>query len=359
MPRAYGLAGLLSMALLATTVAASEAAPLVLLGVRKISDRAPHSAFTDLIHYNGRFLCTFRESQGHASAGGIVRVLASRDGEDWTSVAVLTHPELDLRDPKLGRMPDGRLLMSGGTARYARDATGEDRKVETRSFCSFSTDGETWSAPAVVTQPDPDQWIWRVTWHNGTGYGTAYRHLHYMRVLRTSDGRNFEDLGPPLIREKAPSEATLRFAADGTVYCIVRREGERNAEQRFTRGAALFGVSQPPYDTWTWHDTGTYLGGPDFIQLPGGRWVVGARTRQGPARMSLLELDVTRGQFTLLLHLPSGGDCSYPGMVWHDGKLWVSYYSSHEGKGEIYLAQLELRASTETPAPPAKKPRRK
>ena len=42
------------------------------------------------------------------------------------------------------------------------------------------------------------------------------------------------------------------------------------------------------------------------------------------------------------LELPSGGDCSYPGMVWHEGLLWMSYYSSHEGKTSIYLAKVRL-----------------
>jgi hypothetical protein len=42
------------------------------------------------------------------------------------------------------------------------------------------------------------------------------------------------------------------------------------------------------------------------------------------------------------LQLPSGGDTSYPGLVWHDDFLWVSYYSSHEGKAKIYLAKLRL-----------------
>jgi hypothetical protein len=41
--------------------------------------------------------------------------------------------------------------------------------------------------------------------------------------------------------------------------------------------------------------------------------------------------------------LPSGGDTSYPGMVWHDGLLWMSYYSSHEGKASIYLARIRLQ----------------
>ena len=42
------------------------------------------------------------------------------------------------------------------------------------------------------------------------------------------------------------------------------------------------------------------------------------------------------------LKLPSGGDTSYAGLVWHDGLLWVSYYSSHEGKTSIYLAKVRL-----------------
>jgi len=30
-------------------------------------------------------------------------------------------------------------------------------------------------------------------------------------------------------------------------------------------------------------------------------------------------------------------------MVWHANMLWVSYYSSHEGKTAIYLARLKVR----------------
>jgi len=43
-----------------------------------------------------------------------------------------------------------------------------------------------------------------------------------------------------------------------------------------------------------------------------------------------------------ILNPPSGGDCSYPGMVIDRGVLWVSYYSSHEGRARIYLARIRL-----------------
>ena len=45
---------------------------------------------------------------------------------------------------------------------------------------------------------------------------------------------------------------------------------------------------------------------------------------------------------TEALELPSGGDTSYAGMVWHDGLLWIAYYSSHEEKTSIYLAKVKV-----------------
>ena len=47
---------------------------------------------------------------------------------------------------------------------------------------------------------------------------------------------------------------------------------------------------------------------------------------------------VDKFQLTPLVTLPSGGDTSYSAFVWHEGLLWTSYYSSHEGKTAIYLA---------------------
>ena len=45
---------------------------------------------------------------------------------------------------------------------------------------------------------------------------------------------------------------------------------------------------------------------------------------------------------TPVLAFPSGGDTSYAGQVWYDDILWISYYSSHEGKTSIYLAKVKL-----------------
>jgi hypothetical protein len=73
---------------------------------------------------------------------------------------------------------------------------------------------------------------------------------------------------------------------------------------------------------------------------------VGRMTTTGKPQTVLCRLDVEQGKLTPLVTLPSGGDTSYAGLVWHENELWISYYSSHEGKTSIYLA----RVRKETPA---------
>ena len=64
-------------------------------------------------------------------------------------------------------------------------------------------------------------------------------------------------------------------------------------------------------------------------------------------RFSLCWLDVNAGTLTEDVNFPTLGanEMGYPGMVWHNGKLWLSYYSSHEKpdlKASIYLAQVDV-----------------
>ena len=64
--------------------------------------------------------------------------------------------------------------------------------------------------------------------------------------------------------------------------------------------------------------------------------------QKGIATTVLAELNVDNKTLRPILTLPSGGDTSYPGLVSHDGQLWVSYYSSHESKTSIYLATVKI-----------------
>jgi hypothetical protein len=324
--------------------AIDERAP-ELTDLRKIWDKGAHNAFTDLVRFQDRWWCVFREATGHVSPDGAVRVLTSTDGRDWTSAARLSSPTDDLRDPKIVVAPDGRLMLcAAGTQRPGErpdsEATAQN-KGRLRSLVWFSADGRDWGEPTVVAAPN--DWLWRVTWHKGTAFGVAYDGFTTPRresigLYQSRDGRNFTPVGGRLLSgPERPNESSLVFLddPDDTALCLLRRDGP---------GAnALLGVAKPPYETWTWHDLGRNLGGPHMIRIPDGRLIAGGRLRSAKGSYTgLAWVDPQNPKLDEFLHLPSGGDSSYPGLVWHDGRLWLSYYSSHEGKTSIYFGSVKI-----------------
>ena len=310
-----------------TNVAADSIKPR-LISAHKIWDAAPHNAFTDLIHHKNEFLCVFREGAGHVSPDGKIRVLASKDGTNWTSAALISQPNRDLRDPKICLDPWGQLMI------YAAAADRPKTPVTHQSVVWFSKDGRNWSEGADVA--DKNIWLWRLSWNKNNAYGIGYDTSgeKFCRLYDTPDGKNYGTVVPKLHDEESPNESGLVFDASGTLYCLLRRDGKP--------GHGLFGASKSPYTEWKWKDVGAKIGGPQLIILPDGRFIGGVRLYDGGARTSIVSIDRDSGALTELLKLPSGGDTSYPGLVWRNNELWVSYYSSHEGKTMIYMASVAL-----------------
>ncbi|MGC9318444.1 MAG: exo-alpha-sialidase [Armatimonadota bacterium] len=300
-----------------------------LVSVDRIWDEAPHNAFTDLTRYQGRWWCTFREGGDHVSDWGNLRVIMSEDGESWDSAALVELEGFDLRDPKLSVTPDGVLMLLGG----CRDWRQDDRGPLT-SMSWFSDDGQQWHGPWEIA--DEDAWLWRVTWHNGMGWGMGYGcgEDRFVTLYRSRCGRVFETVAPRAYDRGYPNETSLLFLDDDTALCLLRMDGEG--------ATAQLGTASPPFEQWQWQDLGVKLGGPDMIRLPDGRILVGGRLYDDPVRTSVLWLDPEQGTLTDALDLPSGGDTSYPGFVYHDELVWMSYYSSHEERTSIYLARLRV-----------------
>ncbi len=300
--------------------------------VEKIWDKGGHNAFTDLIRFRDRWYCVFREGTGHASGAGKIRVLVSKDGKAWESAALIEKAGVDLRDPHVSITPDGRLMLNGGAAEPASRNPVKDHY----SFVCFSKDGATWTQPHRVL--NSWQWLWRVTWHKGTAYGVAYsfepmdkKRQYRAALYKSGDGVKYAKVTDFDIPQA--TEATLAFDGDD-LLCLQRRDGSPNS--------AMLGRSSPPYDKWTWKDLGKYFGGPNFIKAPDGAWwAVGRLIDKAKPRTVLCRLDVKQGKLDPVLPLPSGGDTSYPGLIWNQDQLWVSYYSSHEGKTSIYLARVQ------------------
>jgi hypothetical protein len=144
----------------------SAADPAHVLSVQKIWDGAPHNAFTDLIRYNGQWLCAFREGAAHVSDEGVIRIISSNDTTNWQSRAHVQIPHVDLRDPKICITPDGDLLLTTAGARR------DQKPVSHQNYSWLRRDDQPWRGPVEIG--DPNVWLWRVTWHKGTAYSVGY-----------------------------------------------------------------------------------------------------------------------------------------------------------------------------------------
>jgi hypothetical protein len=305
----------------------ATAGDFTIASVAKIWDAAPHNAFTDLVRHDGRWLCVFREGAKHVSPDGKLRVIASKDGKAWESLALLESADGDLRDAKITVRPDGSLLLLGAVA-Y------RDRKPHAhRSLAWTSKDGNHWSAAIPIG--DPDVWLWRVSWNGTQAIGFGYPTVagdRNLRLYRTGDGEKFDLLTKTITADGQPNESAIAFEPDGTARCLLRREtGSKSGR---------IGTAKAPYTTWTWKDLGVRIGGPQMIRTAEGRWLAVVRLHEPTVHTALVQIDPDAGQLTPVVKFPSGGDTSYAGMVWHDGKLHVSYYSTHETKTSIYFAVL-------------------
>lgn len=310
-----------------------------MIALQRIWDRAEHNALTDLIYYRNAYFCCFRESDRHAGGkDGKIRILSSKDGVLWTSVALLNRLGVDLRDPMLSEMPDGRLMLLLGGSVY------KDHKYHTGSpHVAFSTDGTTWGPIIEVNMPG--EWIWRVTWHEGVGYGASYsfteptdlRKPWVLKLFKTTDGLQYSLVTSWDIPNR-PNETTLRFLESGEMVAMVRRDGN-----------GWIGSSAFPYKKWHWFETQYRFGGPNFLILPHGEMWAGSRLTiwlQGKRHTYTCLAKMGLDYYKPMITFPSGGDTSYPGLVYKDDLLRMSYYSSHEDKAIIYLATIDLNLNS-------------
>ncbi len=322
----------------AISVRADEPQPVKIWG-----GQARHNAFTDIIQFNGQFYCSFREGIGHipgkktGQGDGKARILVSNDGTNWKPVALLQKKTYDLRDPKLSVTPDGRIMVLMGGSLYV-DGVLKSR----RPFVSFSDQkGLNFSdpipiriAPAAATHMD---WLWRVTWHKGVGYGVVYQPSTVqgkdwkVYLVRTTNGIDYALLTRLNVKGH-PNESTVRFVPDSdTMKILVRREAQGRQ--------AMLGTSEEPYTDWRWVDTGQSLGGPNFIFLPNGTLLAGGRV-EGQTGLGTID---SEGTFKLFRILPSTGDNSYPGFCISDKTLYITYYSTEkENVVSIFLVKYPL-----------------
>lgn len=315
----------------------NESGGLRLVRAERIWDAGPHNAFTDLARWKGRWYCSFREGEAHGSYDGAARVLASEDGRAWQIAAHFHEEGLDLRDPKLCILPTGRLLLGVGVRRQDR---GDPGNWSTVSRVYVTADGQRWDGPHTVG--DPQVWMWRYVTHGDYVYSFGYAQRAkgrggetFLRFYRSRDGLNWEMITQTDAGGGYVNEAAFVFEPDDRCVALLRREGGNNR----------LGLARPPYTTWIWCDLGERFNGPALLRLPDGRLLAGGRSKALGAQSAMNVLGwLTTEPPALqpLLWTPSQHETGYPGLVFHDGRVWVSYYSSQSGKCAVYVAEYQL-----------------
>ncbi len=292
-----------------------------------------HNAFTSLVKFDDNYYCAFRSGERHVyGRDGIIKIIRSRDARNWSDHQIITLPGYDLRDPKLSITPDGRLmLLCGGSVYQGQEL------LRQRTHVSFSdNEGNHFGRPTPIVLPDDlgsdFDWLWRVTWHGEEAFGVLYqRGQESTKLAKSVDGINYQMVCDLKLTGR-PNEATIRFLGDQRMAILHRRE---EADQM-----GLWAVSSPPYTEWNWKSVNYRLGGPDFCVLSNEQILAGTRLYDEDGHKVALLLGNANGIFTLIHRFPSGGDCSYPGFVQEEDRILMSYYSSHEGKASIYLAEI-------------------
>lgn len=283
------------------------------------------------------------------SFDGKIQVLSSKDGENWQHHSTISWAGADLRDPKLSVNPENELILNlgirwavypAGTARLysAGFKLNPEVSLENPQITSCN---QIWLGP-FISEKDYGKWRWATSWQSdfaySVGYGGGDKHGC---LYRSANGFDWQEWVKPFFPDQKiyTNESSIYFS-DETAYCLVRRDGKGGKP-------ALLGTSFPPYKHWQWQTLPTQLGGPKLIQLSNGEFVAAGRYinyKRWTARTIIYKIDPAKNTMKVWRKLPSGGDCSYPGMVEKDGKLFVSYYTTtSERELLICLATIPLQ----------------
>ena len=152
-------------------------------------------------------------------------------------------------------------------------------------------------------------------------------------LVSSKDGIHYNLVSRIPITQNFPNEGAIQFDKKGNMKIIVRCEDNK--------AGGFYGESSYPYTEWKGYDVGKRLGGPNILITPDGRTLVATRAFDSKGTYTaLMELD-SNYKLQEVCRFPSGGDCSYPGLVYQNGKLYISYYSGHEKGNAIYFAQID------------------
>ncbi len=296
-----------------------------LLSNNKIWSGENYAAFTSLVFHNGCFYCAFRNANKHAdvtgSDCGVIRIIRSKNGEKWEECLNFSDKGYDLRDPQLSVTPEQKMLLISNKVKY-KDGKANFRKT----YSAIIENGTTYSSlkPIEFAPPLERHWLWNVDWIDGNAYGFIYS--PYFAFVMSRDGIHYQIL-EKIKLEDSPSEASL-IKWKNKYVTVVRRNTN-----------SLIGIYYK--NKWKWFDSQQKVACPKLISIKGNIYVVG-RYYGEKKQIGLFKVDMNKKFLKHVLSIPCKSDGAYPGVVYRDRILYISYYSGDGKHSDIYLAKVKM-----------------
>lgn len=297
--------------------------------VRTVRADGKHNAFTALRRFKGKLFLAFRAAKDHNSQDGDIVVLKSADnGKTWQEAFKLDVVPDD-RDPQF-LVTEKRLFLYDAAM----------KGPELTTFLTYTDDGETWSKPQPVYEPRFI--VWKPIEHNGRFYSGAHkkdevssgkgREVH---LIESDDGIAWRKIS--LIRAgNWESETTLYFSPDHTATAFLR--------QKYGSPPAAILESSPPYAEWKERKPNVnHFSGHSVHTFRGVTYLLTRTMDYSKKEAGSMIYTFAGGELTPYCQLPSGGDCAYLEAVEDGENMLVSFYSTHEGSTNIYLATVPLQ----------------
>lgn len=305
---------------------ATTTPPVQPRSVKKLVSDGRHNAFTSLVQWKDQYWLSYRNGSAHNSSDADVIVLHSRDAEQWEQAF------------RLDILPDDRGGHLLATPQRLFLYTIASKGSQLTSYVLYTDDGQTWTKPQPVYEP---QFIlWAPLVHDNCFYANAHKKVESPRgktereshLIRSTDGLRWEKVST-IRAGNWESETTLWFAPDQRLYAFLRTKYS-------VPGSILESV--PPYTAWSERPAGVHFSGHCALTFDGVTYL-GSRTMGAGKKTGTMIYTFAEGRLTSYCALPSGGDCAYPGVVRVGDEMLISYYSSHEGATNIYLARVPLK----------------
>ena len=296
--------------------------------VRKVYGDGRHNAFTALARFRGQFWLAFRSGKDHNSPDGDIVVLRSPDAKTWAEAFRLNILPDD-RDPQF-LVTDKRLFL------YDPAMKGADLTT----YAVYTDDGRTWSQPQPVYEPRFI--LWKPVAHGGRFYAAAHKKdegsggkQREVHLVVSDDGLAWKKVST-IRAGNWESETTLYFDAKGRATAFLR--------QKYGSPPCQVLEADPPYAEWKSRPAGVpHLSGHSVHTFRGVTYLL-SRTMDPKTRQAgQMIYTYSDGKMHPYCALPAGGDCAYAEAVESGDDMLVSYYSSHEGATNIYLALVPLK----------------